>query len=92
MKIKEMISKIEGLKVRSAWDKGVKVYAIELLEELENIENTDNITEKILLNGATNWSEYSWSGCSLIYNDDICERLCTESEKKRTKKRTIKTK
>jgi hypothetical protein len=36
-----------------------------------------------MLNGAQDWDEYSYGGCSLIYNGDIAKRLCTPSELKR---------
>lgn len=75
---------------RSAWARGVKEYAIELLDELfERIDGgyfdiddlaAPRILEKSLLNGAPNWSEYSWGGCALIYDSEIAERLCTPSE------------
>ena len=38
-----------------------------------------------MLNGARDWMQYSWGGCSLCYNGQIAERLCTPSELKRTK-------
>lgn len=79
---------------RSAWSKGVKAYADELLDELEEsvrggwVELDDlqssNMIKKALLNGASGWNEYSWGGCSLIYDEDIAKRLCTPSELKRT--------
>lgn len=65
---------------RSAWDKAVKQYAIELLESLEG-----NYTGAALLNGAENWRDYSYGGCSLIYDYEIAERLCSPSELKRSK-------
>lgn len=79
---------------RSQWLKGVYEYALELLEQfssdsckskLENLLETKNCSElkTLLLNGAESWSEYSWGGCSLIYDGDICERLATPSEQKR---------
>ena len=37
------------------------------------------------MNGASSWDQYSWGGCSLIYNSDIAERLCTPSELKQTR-------
>lgn len=37
-----------------------------------------------MLNGARNWEQYSYGGCAEVYDGDICERLCTESEKKKT--------
>ena len=51
---------------------------------LDNIED-EEVTEKNLLNGAENWKQYSYGGCALIYDKDICHRLCTPSEIKKTK-------
>ena len=86
---------VENRADRSAWDKGVKAYALELLESLEEgidggyIDITDiespRLLEKALLNGADSWEQYSWGGSSLIYNSDIAERLCCPSELKRTR-------
>ena len=84
-------NELENRKDRSAWDKGVTIYALELLDEIkESIDyngkepETMEELKKIALNGAENWDEYSWGGCSLIYNGDIAERLCTPSELKKT--------
>lgn len=44
-----------------------------------------SLIEKMALNGASNWDEYSWGGCSLIYDADIAERLCCPSELKKTR-------
>ena len=86
---------LESRKDRSAWNKGVTVYALELVEQLaeaaeEGYIDTASLTSwsmlrKAMLNGATDWSDYSWGGCSLIYNSDIAERLCCPSELKRTR-------
>ena len=65
----------------SAWQKGVKLYAAELQDFLQD-ENLE-ATKENLLNGASNWTEYSYGGCSLIYDTDIAERLCSPSELKR---------
>lgn len=75
---------------RSAWHKGVKKYALELAESLvENYTSDDvcnfNLLKKALLNGASNWSSYSYGGCSLICDTDIAERLSTKTELKLTK-------
>lgn len=80
---------------RSAWGRGVTVYALELLEELAeaiqggwlSLDDLDSVQgrKRAMLNGASDWSDYSWGGCSLIYNSDIAERLCTPSELKRTR-------
>lgn len=78
---------IETRKTRSAWDKGVTLYALELLDNLRDLPAADSRQEiqKALLNGARDWDEYSWGGCSLICNSDIAERLCTPSELKQRK-------
>ena len=82
---------LEARKERSAWGRGVNAYALELVEEIRGREAYEGRTpapEDIrdwLLNGARNWSEYSWGGSALIYDGDIAERLCTPSELKRTR-------
>jgi imidazoleglycerol phosphate dehydratase HisB len=62
----------------SKWAQGIQMYAEELQEFLtdENLETT----EENMLNGADNWTQYSLGGSSLIYNEDIAERLATKSE------------
>ena len=90
MRTLDLLQKVESVKVRSAWNNGVKEYAIELLDdaasnrECEDFSNLHELKEAIL-NGAKDWLQYSEGGCSLIYNSDIAERLCTPSELKRTK-------
>lgn len=76
---------------RSAWDKGVRLYANELLDQLAETvsyspEALDNarLLKRALLNGAADWKQYSEGGCSLIYSDEIAQRLCTAAELKRT--------
>lgn len=94
--LSELSVKIENLKARSAWQKGVKEYAAELVEKLEEYaeyNGTPGVIEvdnpagflEICLNGAQDWEQYSRGGNALIYNGDIAERLCTRSEFKRTK-------
>lgn len=77
---------IETTKTRSAWDRGVNAYALELLEEYENNYGANACApiEADLLNGARDWSQYSWGGSALIYDGDIAARLCTPSELKKT--------
>ena len=75
-----IFERIVHLNPRSAWNRGVVKYAMELM----NIVDGKEITEKNLLSGADNWREYSYGGCSLIYDVDICHRLCTPSEIKKT--------
>lgn len=85
--IAEIIAAIEATNPRSAWDKGVKLYALEILEDLPyNVEYGSIESLKAdALNGAEDWREYSWGGCSLVYNEDIAKRLCTPSELKKTR-------
>ena len=68
---------------KSSWTKGVELYAAEFVEFLE--ENKLEATKENLLNGAKDWREYSYGGCSLIYDADIAERLCSPSELKRVR-------
>ena len=86
MKTLDLLQKVENVKVRSAWSKGVKTYAIELLTYVETaeFESLDEL-KNVVLHGASDWMQYSEGGCSLIYNADIAERLCSPSELKRTK-------
>ena len=83
----ELIKRIKAEKARSAWARGVKAYALELLEglEAEEVGGPFTMLENEFLNGASNWKDYSWGDCSLIYDRDIALRLCTPSELKRTR-------
>ena len=95
MTINELKQAITNEKPRSAWDRGRKVYALELLDDLDEAITggyfaAENITDRAalkaqLLNGADSWSQYSYSGCALIYDGDIAERLCSPSEYKRSR-------
>ena len=78
---KAIMDALEKEKARSAWKKGVILYAIDILDSIDDGE----VTEKHLLNGADNWKEYSYGGSSLIYDEDICHRLCTPSEIRKTR-------
>lgn len=75
---------------RGAWDKAVTLYALDLLDDVqEGANNMERLPldgaelERWALNGASNWHQYSWGGCSLCYNADIAARVCTPSELKR---------
>ena len=78
---KAIMDALEKEKPGSAWEAGVILYAIEILDSMGEGE----ITDKNLLGGADSWKQYSYGGCSLIYDKDICHRLCTPSEVKKTK-------
>jgi hypothetical protein len=77
-------NKLNATKARSAWKRGVKDYALEMVESAE-IELTPENAKAALLNGAKDWSQYSHGGCAAIYDADIAERLCTPSELKKKK-------
>lgn len=93
MTAQEIRERVNANKPRSAWERGVLQYAAELLDQLEDAITggyfhqddleAPKILEKGLLNGADSWGSYSWGGCSLCYDSDIAERLCTPSELKR---------
>ena len=61
------------------------MYALEMIEGVEGELSAVADLKKELLNGAANWREYSYGGCSLIYDADIAERLCAPSEYAKTR-------
>lgn len=88
-----VMEELANMDMRSAWKRGVDAYAHELLDglqeavdggwvELDDLASPDML-RMALLNGADNWMMYSEGGCSLIYDQDIAERLCTPSELRR---------
>ena len=86
---------LEQRKDRSAWGRGVNDYAVDMLQQLTDYYKGGDISDESLenctacqtaaLNGARNWSEYSWGGSALVYDGDIAAALCTPSELKRTR-------
>ena len=88
----DILAALEARKDRSAWNKGVTAYAIDLRDQYQGrarYEGREAASRKELedwvLNGASSWSEYSWGGSALIYDGDIAKRLCNPSELKRTR-------
>lgn len=76
-----LITAISATPARSAWYKGVRAYALDLIDNLERDTYTDyKDVITALLNGATDWEQYSYGGCALIWDGDIAARLCTPSE------------
>lgn len=80
-----------GLNPRSAWESGVRLYALDIAEHLYNyLKECDTLpqngaeVERVLLNGAKDWKQYSWGGSALCYDGDIANRLCSSSELKKT--------
>ena len=92
--LREIKNELEKEYGRSAWRRGVIAYAWELFDNIEQRENWLGLNsdtnykatalDSIMLNGAADWKEYSWGGCSLIYDTDIAKQLCTPSELKKT--------
>lgn len=94
--IARMAEIITAAPARSAWARGVRAYAAELCGNLRRAATyaaetgtpcplADRETVRAaLLNGARDWSEYSWGGCALIYDGHIAARMCTPSELRRT--------
>lgn len=81
-------------KPRSAFDKGVKLYALDILEDVQESVDYEGLPgvpkdvkqfKELALNGASDWKQYSWGGSSLVYDGDIAERLCSPSALKRNK-------
>ena len=90
--IAKIAAELENRKDRSAWNKGVTLYAWDLLDEIQErteYEHKEPETvadlKEYALNGAESWSQYSWGGSALIYNGDIADRLCNPSELKKTR-------
>ena len=94
--IARMVEIIIAAPARSAWARGVRAYAAGLCGNLRRAATyaaetgtpsplTDRETVRAaLLNGARDWSEYSWGGCALIHDGHIAARVCTPSELRRT--------
>lgn len=77
---------------RSAWSRGVRAYAEELISHLEDrAEPADTYNPRglyaLMLNGAWDWQEYSAGGCSLIYSGDIAARLSAPYEIKKVRRK-----
>ena len=92
-KYAEYIEKRTGY--ASAWGRGVKEYALDILDDLKQIADYEGEAlqldgasfeqlESVALNGAENWQEFSHGGLALIYDGDIAKRLCTKTELKKT--------
>ena len=93
MKNFEVVKKeLESRKDRSAWNRGVNGYAFNILRTLEErTEQENRMPEneeealKWALNGAYDWSEYSYSGLAYCYNSQIAKRLCNPTELKKSR-------
>lgn len=83
---------IKHAPARSAWRRGVSAYALELLDSVAGRaayegHGPEDVAQlwQWMLDGARDWSEYSYGGCSLVYDGDIAGRLCTPSALRKTR-------
>lgn len=93
--LEKAMQTLEQRKDRSAWSRGVTAYAVDMLQQIADYYEGGYISaddletlataEAVALNGARNWSEYSWGGSALVYDGDIAAALCTPSELKKTR-------
>ena len=75
---------------QNEWSEGVRRYALGLIDEVaegvdggwmyEDDFGSPKIVHKMLLNGAANWMQYSYSGCALIKDSAIRNRLGSKRE------------
>ena len=84
----KMRQAIESQPARSAWSRGVKTYALEMIDNLEEYnggEVPSSTSEMMgwLLNGARDWKQASEGGSWLITNEEIAQRLCSPAELKK---------
>ena len=89
--IAEAEKRLNERRDRSAWDRGVTLYAFDLLDNLNDAITDNNRdpesrteAEEWMLNGARDWEQFSYGGSALVYDVHIAERLCTPSELKKT--------
>lgn len=66
--INQLRASIKAEPARGAWKRGVKVYALELIDDLDPsalLHDRASI-QRALLNGADDWQQYSEGGSALI--------------------------
>lgn len=80
-------NRVDAMKMRGAWNNGVKAYALMLLNWYIDEASENPLTLETMLNGANGWQHYSRSGCGVAqcYNANIAETLCSPSQLKRVK-------
>lgn len=73
---------------KNAQERGIYHYASDLVERIAEPDVTFNDhypVEKDLLNGASSWYSYTWGGCGLVNNEDICRMFFSPSQQKAKK-------
>lgn len=89
MKRLDIIKRLQERRYVGKFNGAITTYAIEMLEDIDYIEELNKINcQKLMLNGAENAYKYSESGMSLIYDEDIAQRLATPSQIKKFKRYT----
>lgn len=76
-----IINAIQAQKARSAWARGVKQIALDMLDGIDG----EMTSAKDALNGADTPAQWAFGACGLFYDEDIAALLCTPSELRRTK-------
>lgn len=89
--IQAVANEVNNTKTRSAWSKGVKAYALDILASFEewrkwneeNGESVPELEERTALNGADNWRHWAEGASGLAESYAILCRLCPPSEVKK---------
>ena len=89
--IQAVANEVNNTKTRSAWSRGVKAYALDMLERFEewrefneaNGESVPELDERTALNGADNWRHWAEGASGLAESSAILCRLCPPSEVKK---------
>ena len=84
----DLLKKLNTVKTRSAWDRGVLGYALEIVDEHGDgdIQSVDDVLNYRRDKHESLYSVAKWQsevGCFEIYDEDIAQRLCTPSELRR---------
>ena len=96
--IETILNRVNQTRANSAWSRGVKLYAADILNNIIDEGQTDFIigddgflrqnswTIHCLSHGFDMWVSISRGSSYMIFNRDIAERLCTPSEFRRAEK------
>lgn len=83
-----IVAKIVDTPAHSAWDKGVKKFAVDLFKYIaadRDVVGIFCISAEDVPGYDGDWWEFSFHGNRLVHDSDIAETLCTPSELKRKK-------
>lgn len=86
--ISEITSVIKNShKPRSAWNKGVKQWALDLLDGMQQDDKVEftSVTSLLYeaLSGSLDWKQYCYDDKGIISDYSIVEAFCTPTEKQR---------